>query len=500
MLSLLQNSKNKLLLTLTLSVVLVAGLTSCEFNLGINQSTVSLSGDFSEDHYYQAESLKYTLQDINTQFGWVTSETVGNQKLMIIPVAMKNEKAWNEEMLTNLENAFFGETESTKFESVQSYFYKSSYGNLNLGGELLTPFTSQYTKADISVLGQNAPMVIIDEFYNSIDANTLKQYDLNGDGFVDNAIFIYSNMYGDSANSPFWAWCYSHSVTPNKKPTINNYMWASYYFLEDKYIDGYRSTYVDAHTYIHETGHLLGLDDYYTYDGDGWDPAGKLDMQSYNVGDHNMYSKLAMGWVKPFVVKDSTEIVLRTSAKYPEAILINNKWNGSAFDEYILIEYYTPTGLNETDSLHNFDTRDKMYNYSGLRIYHVDARLVQLRAEYGKAVFNAYVDDLPTRFDGYYYYVGASNSASFSYLPRDTSSIYRYVHLLDQMYLNKINNGKGGTVVPSEALWTGSKTFEPSEKFFINGYNKFNDGSDIGYKINVSDLTDEYCTVTIAAI
>ena len=50
------------------------------------------------------------------------------------------------------------------------------------------------------------------------------------------------------------------------------------------------------------------------------------------------------------------------------------------------------------------------------------------------------------------------------------------------------------------ALWTGSKTFIPTDDYFINGEQTFNDYSNIGYAVNVSDLTDESCKVTIASI
>ena len=64
-------------------------------------------------------------------------------------------------------------------------------------------------------------------------------------------------------------------------------MWVSYDFVNDKYLDFYNYNKLDTHTFVHESGHLLGLNDYYCYDTENtWDPAGVLDMQSYNVGDH----------------------------------------------------------------------------------------------------------------------------------------------------------------------------------------------------------------------
>lgn len=498
-----KNQKTKSKTPLLLTILLLAGLTACSFDfnfqIGGLGSTTSFDVSYSNDNYYIPNSLKYTLRDVNSNLGWVTSETVGEQKFLVVPIQLKDAPSWSDTMLTNLNAAFFGDKEETNFESVKSFYETSSYGQLKIGGEVVEPVKVPFSVKELDRFSTSAPDLVINEFYSFYNSAKLKEYDTDSDGYIDNAIFIYSNDYSKNSTSAYWAWCYSYSAQPNiNKPNVNNYMWASYAFTKENYLDLYRSTYVDAHTYIHETGHLLGLDDYYSYDTvDTWDPAGRLEMQSYNVGDHNIFSKLAMGWVKPYVPTGSTVINLKTSAKYPEAILLNTDWNGSAFDEYILIEYYTPTGLNEVDSKHNFSGNGKMYDYSGLRIYHVDARIAKLRASNGMTTFMNYVDDMPSIFDGYYYYIGASNSACYSYLSDYEASRYRLIHLLDQGEFNKINDGKGGALVPGYTLWDGSKVFSPSSKFFIND-NEFNDGSKIGFHVSVSDLNEESCTVTIS--
>ena len=66
-------------------------------------------------------------------------------------------------------------------------------------------------------------------------------------------------------------------------------MWASYEFMNDS-----GTNRIDAHTYIHETGHLLGSDDFYS--NEDYDPVGDLEMQSYNVGDMGAFSKFQFGW------------------------------------------------------------------------------------------------------------------------------------------------------------------------------------------------------------
>lgn len=495
----------------TLGVLLV--LTSCDgFNISqfFNSSSSTTSYNTSYDsatsydttnNFYQAKNLRYTLRDTNSQLGWQTSLTTGEQSFLIVPVDFSDyygkSKGWTQEKLSNINKIFFGDSEDVAYESVKSYFNKSSYGKLNITGEVANVFKSSYTLASASRLGDYVADKVIEQYYSAANSSLLKKYDKDGDGFVDNCVFVYSNTYSRTSTSTFWAWCSASMTETNvNKPTINNYMWVSYEFSNDKYDDNYNSSKPETHTFIHETGHMLGLDDYYCYDDENsWNCAGELDMQSYNVGDHNAYSKMALGWIDPYVVTNSCQINLKTSSKYPEAILINDNWNGSSFDEYILIEYYTPTGLNEIDAKHSY-SKTQMYNYNGLRIYHVDARLIKAKISGNSLVqSNDYVDEID--FDDYYncYIVGASNSVNRSYL-RSNQRTFRYLHLLDQGGNNNLNRGYGGKVEPSSALWTGSKQFTPSAVFFAGG-TKFNDKSEIGYSVSVSNLTDEDCLVTI---
>ena len=55
---------------------------------------------------------------------------------------------------------------------------------------------------------------------------------------------------------------------------------------------------------IHETGHALGLPDYYDYEpGNGPDGGvGGLDMMDINWGDHNVFSKWLLDWLTPQVM------------------------------------------------------------------------------------------------------------------------------------------------------------------------------------------------------
>ena len=149
-----------------------------------------------------------------------------------------------------------------------------------------------------------------------------------------------------------------------------------YDFLFDKPASG-KNISLNAETIIHETGHILGLDDYYDYD-DQKGPDGGLgggDMMDYNIGDHNPFSKILMGWVTPYVVTKSTTINLDSFASTGECILLIDEYS-TIYDEYYLLDYYTPNSLNKLEAGYN-----GLFSISGIRIYHVDARITKNDAD-----------------------------------------------------------------------------------------------------------------------
>lgn len=498
------------------NAIIISLLSSCNFfqktSINVNRPQSTISYDFAEkenefyDGYYKANDIKYTIKSANEQLGWHSLSSLGNQNILVVPVQLNNGPQWTKPMLENLYSVFFGESNETNWESVHSFFYKSSYGQLNIIGEVYqTPIIiNKYSTRGFDnsyKLGIDEPgNIVANTFYKDAPSELLQKYDQDKDGFIDAIVFCYSNDFSEDSDSVYWAWVdYNLQNRPiTNKPNINTFMWASYSFIKEKYYGIFNVPQgLDAHTFIHETGHLLGLDDYYNYDYD-WDPAGTLDMQSYNVGDHNIYSKMALGWIKPYVVTNNSTITLRNSAKYADAILIKNNWNGSLFDEYLLIEYYAPEELNKQDALFIYSNRDRMYNYYGLRIYHVDARLVSnVKSFYEEdgtitRLNSGYTSD----FNSTRCYIGAANSPlSWSYLNSNDRMYFYYLHLLDSAKQNVLNEG---TLTMSTTLWKKGSTFNPNNcQGFFKNKTKFNDNTPINFNISVSNITEENATITV---
>lgn len=516
--------KNKIAFLLTLPLIT---LVSCNGTLTSSSSPSNSSDSTSEtsdsssnsntsigeaDGYYLS-NVEGTLQENNiSTYNWHTSDSVGEQKLLIVPVQLSGATSWTSSMLDEVETAFFSDGTDTTFESVSSYFNESSYGKLTITGEITDVFTSSYTVNQLSRHAESSSDYLIAEYLQTADLEQYQDYDVNGDGYIDNVIFLYSNNYDGNA---FWAWCSSYQGSSSSSLKLNNYMWASYEFLNDRYSDNYNFGLVDAHTYIHETGHLLGLDDYYDYNYSyAWDCGGGLEMQAYNIGDHNIYSKMALGWVDPYVVTDSCSINLKTSASSGEAIILKDGFSDSIYDEYIIIEYYTPTGLNQVDSEHIYSNGNRMYQDSGLRIYHVDSRLVKVR-QYSYE-FVSYVDDFGTDSANEITTIGASNTVGYSMLDAPYNYSYKYLHLIDRGGYNTLSRGMvaQGRVLPTNALFREGDTLVFSENaaegeislkdYFANKDNEgnalFNDGTSLNYRIEVGSMDDDSINVTFTKL
>ena len=450
--------------------------------------------------YYKAETLRYNVKDAQDSMGYYSLNTTGRQKLLVVPVQLRGATQWTSNMLSRLETAFFGTPEETNYwESVSSYYSKSSYEKLTLEGEVIEPIQLNYSVSQLSSYNRFSDIIsdyIVPAFDQQVDNQIKQEYDQDKDSYIDATIFVYSNPYdGDS----YWAWVWylQDQNASISNPSVGNYMWASYEFMNDS-----GTNRIDAHTYIHETGHLLGSDDFYS--NEDYDPVGDLEMQSYNVGDMGAFSKFQFGWSTPYVIdgsRDVVELTIGTSSLYSDAILINDNWSGSSLDEYLLIEYYTPTQNNQLDSENSYNG-SRMYTKSGLRIYHVDARMAKLRKTYSGYSFVSYSDEINN--DGYVYFPAASNlGADWTYFNDKSLFIsYKLVSLMQSDVVRGVSGArhfKNNGTASNSTLFDINETFTANDTSFTNGTN-FNDGSLIGYSVTLISKNDTYATVRIEKI
>ncbi len=457
-------------------------------------------------------SLSY--QELNqlADFGGIPSVTEGSEtNVLVVPINFTDYSFSNQYQLTDTEvvnrlDAVFngdGVDDTGYWESVSSFFYESSNGKLNLSFDIGEVYTSSLTATELinkpSSYNEDKNYSIFREVIASYESNgyDFNKYDNDGDGEIDSVWFIYSapnnsnNSNLDDCENIFWAYVYydyGNTVTTSgsDQPDFNKFAWASFDFLYSvNRANGY-----DTHTYIHETGHLLGLNDY--YDGDGYSraPLGILDMQDCNVGDHNTWSKASLGWVDPIVYDESSieedEVYVTITKDTP--LFVTNEYHDTVFDEYIIFELYTPDGLNELDVTYNYGY-GLMPNTTGVKVLHSDSRLID--SWYGSYNF------VYSNYDSYdYLTIGSYNTPSYS------------VTGFDQLTMISSKIG-GGSFLNRFTPWTADDLFYEEDVFNLetykqnNTYNnsgKLNNGASLDVNITVEELGSDYAILSIEKI
>jgi M6 family metalloprotease-like protein len=299
-----------------------------------------------------------------------TIPATGNPKVMVVPIDFPDLPFSNPTQVVSQLNQAFNAEASDPFQSVNQYYQISSYGLLDLEGVVVTPYRTQFTSSyyeNLSNEGGDANTVIIDELMSAFDATTdFSDFDLNADGTLDGLYMVYNHPAG-GWSSFWWAYLYEYFGGESYDDVlVSSYVWMPYEMIVV-------NNQLDASTIIHETGHKLGLEDYYDYasdDGSGneWGLGG-ADMMDSTVGDHNPFSKLLLGWIQPTIVTESMDLTLNPFSSSGDALIITDDWNNSLFDEYLIAMYYTSTGLYQGFDDFFFDGQ------SGMILYHVDARL-----------------------------------------------------------------------------------------------------------------------------
>lgn len=387
--------------------------------------------DSDKGYYSPSEVINsYNINQYAKRSG--TSEvllpSVGKTPLLIVPIiTVGDEDKATDANLKLIKKAFFGNSEDLHFESLHSYYYQSSNGRLDLTGgitDYYNPSTDENGNSDLKnsdwtkYTSSSVTNILAKQVTNWVKATytdlDMKVYDSNNDGYIDGLWMIYLHEQTDS-DTPFWAFKhYLQKIDSDiENPNPNLYGWASIAFINDKSYGTKKSgkwdnADCDAHTLIHETGHMLGLNDYYSYAYSGYSALGKIDMMENNLNDHNGYSKLLLGWTKPYIVYKNCEIEIPSSQKDDAAVVIfddeninsltkkDGKVQFNCFNEYMVFELFTPKNLNKQ----GYDCYSvNPLTETGIRALHVDNRLFTWQnrggvkdvfiSENGTAAFNS---------------------------------------------------------------------------------------------------------------
>ncbi len=312
----------------------------------------------------------------------------GTPKIFILLIEFPNFPHATDVAVFNRKIFGDGDQSEYPYESLTNYYDRSSYGSLTIQGDVLGWYQAQHRRGWYSFglftrHSINGIKKLIKEALLSYDgSHDFAQYDNDGDGTIDYFAVIWTGP-DTGWGSVWWGWAQHDGALwagdpftiDGKRLGVFSWQWEINERLEE-YV-------YSPVTIIHETGHALGLPDYYDYDenqGPGGGVGG-LDMMDGNEFDHNCFSKWMLGWITPDVITGGSKApALNPSSEMQDCIAIMPSQTGSIdpFSEYFLVQHRSAT---END-----------YNIpnNGYLIWHVDAVLNMEGTDF--AFDNSYTD------------------------------------------------------------------------------------------------------------
>jgi len=469
-------------------------------------------------------TLSYTYKDFaNNNIYNIDNANYPTTHALVIPVWFTDSSNYitnKDEVREDIEKAYFGTNEETGWRSVKTFYEEEGRGRYTLTGEVTAWFECNLPSSNFdsretdSTNTENLVSTAVSWYKKTYSVSNMKDFDADCNGYIDSVILIYaapdyltSENYNNDNLWAYCSWIRKESYRNYDDPGANAYFWASYDFMYSKdnphaskgYGGGDTShCAIDTHTYIHEFGHILGLNDYYDYSSQ-YKPASGFSMQDENVGGHDPYSLLTYGFVDPYVVNDSTTITINDFQSSGDVVLLADKHVNSPFDEYFLLELYTPTGLNEFDTLYQYSgVYPQGVNEAGLRIWHVDGRLL-----YGDHIRNFTAEKTTSNplingskvwnmmSNTYYTY---ETAASGSPLGKD---------YMDYNELQLMRNKADATYRSTDAF-SSDCLFKQGDIFSLNKFNGqfvnkyyLNDGSLFPFSVEVTKIENNQATLTI---
>lgn len=264
--------------------------------------------------------------------------------------------------------------------SFKDYYIANSYGKLNV----TTVVAGWYhAKNNMAYYGANddygydiRPQNLVREAIDSAKAHGInfKQFDNDGDGFVDAVMVIHSG-YDEASGADentIWAHEWSLSGDPNNDQSVPyDGVTLDTYTIQSELEGTTGKVMAGIGGPAHEFGHALGLPDWYDTDYDDpttggqaydlgyWDvmAGGTYNNESKTPANHCAYSKYLLGWLNPTELKADTKVSLPNLNDSSAAYLFQSGVKG----EFFLMENRQQIGW------------DKYIPGHGMLVYHVDS-------------------------------------------------------------------------------------------------------------------------------
>jgi len=291
-----------------------------------------------------------------------TLKSKGTVQVLALLISFSDYPAVNG--VETITSKLFGDGDGGRpYESLRNYYRRASYNQLEIQGSVLGWYTPSYPRASMPMTTAARQALIKEALtYFHDRGHDFSQYDNDGNGKIDYFIVVWTGPNNGWSN--FW-WGYQTSFSD------------AAFSLDGKSFNGTRYSWqwearnwpgpYDQIVVMHETGHALGLPDYYDYDATVGPKGGVggLDMMDANRGDHNAFSKMLLDWITPQFFNYGTRAsTLSASGNTPDALLLMPEFSRTQpFDEFFILQNRFRV---ENDATLPGD---------GLLIWHVDARL-----------------------------------------------------------------------------------------------------------------------------
>ena len=293
-------------------------------------------------------------------------------------------------------------------DSLRAYYQRASFGKLNIGGEFIE-YESEHERSwyDEAAAVNEQPEELwqeaLDDWADKIISqrpdteetdreylnNYLSRFDQNNDMEIDGCYLACAG--GNTGWGSVW-WGYRTGESTVKIGDYSlNHIIQVVDTLSKPGVAGQDDLGDYVETFIHETGHQLGLLDYYSYGDQGVEKMEGFAMMNENNGDQDGFAKMLLGWLPKervqFVTQDSTVKLMPYASTGDIAVILPKEEyeQHGIYSQFILAEHYKDE-LNDNITKYisegNNRVKRPLDKRDGLRFYHVYARLNKDETEF----------------------------------------------------------------------------------------------------------------------
>lgn len=472
-----------------------------------NTTSVNYDVRFFEVEEYEGKETAYNNNDYYNNNYYGTAQVLpnkGNVIILVVPVWFNDSNVFfntsqKEQILEDIEYTMNANRPNTELSSVKQYYEAQSYGAITMDIKVSDFYISNTSYKDYTDNNQNsktnndnilATDAISWYFENNKDEK-FEDYDLNSDGYLDGIILLYgANYYGNKSDGNS-SYAFESTNYGNEDYSYNTMSFCPigglYGLAKDTpttqlttldlsktFERDFKSS---SRVIIHEMGHMFGNKDLYesASSNEKYIPAGGFLMQDNNCGGHDPLHVNMIGWSKPAIyassdyeLGDKLTIHLEDFQSSGQNVILTNAWNSSnsLFDEYLIIELFAPTGLNEFDAKGVYVKPIE----SGIRLWHANSSLIDY-ANDGNLTSEI--------ISGYIYELASSNN--------NPENKYDTLHLIRNNPNEEYNTTS--SVAYNDVLFEAGDSFdmETFKSQFING-DKLDNGDKLGWKFKVETI------------